>query len=141
MSVLFYLLVGLYVIVAVILIAVVLLQTGKGADLAGAFGGGGSQTAFGARGTATFLSKMTTFSAILFMVLALTLSIIYNRQRGGSLMGDVPVQPATTAPATTPAQSPPAQQQRPPSPQPQGQPQNQPAKPPPSPPGGAPPSA
>ena len=59
---LYTLLVILYVIVCLFLIVVVLLQTGKRADLAGAFGGGGSQTAFGARGAATFLSRMTTWS-------------------------------------------------------------------------------
>ena len=58
----------IHVIVCLILILVVLLQSGKGADLAGAFGGGGSQTAFGARGTATFLSKLTTGAAIVFML-------------------------------------------------------------------------
>ena len=66
----------LHVIVSVILILVVLLQTGKRADLAGAFGGGGSQTAFGARGAATAFSKITTGSAVLFMVTSLTLSIL-----------------------------------------------------------------
>lgn len=127
---LLYLLIGLYVIVAVILVAVVLLQSGKGADLAGAFGGGGSQTAFGARGTATFLSKLTTIAAILFMLLALTLSIIFNKRQGGSIMSDAPKQ--QTAPGSTPAQQPaagaPQQQQQqgqptqapPPSQQPPG---------------------
>ena len=72
---LYTLMVILYVIVCLFLIAVVLLQTGKRADLAGAFGGGGSQTAFGTRGAATFLSRMTTVFAVLFMVLSLALSI------------------------------------------------------------------
>ena len=58
------LLVILHIIVCFVLILVVLLQTGKGADLAGAFGGGGSQTALGSRGAATFLSKATTASAV-----------------------------------------------------------------------------
>ena len=75
-----------HVIVCVILILVVLLQSGKGADLAGAFGGGGSQTAFGARGTATFLSKLTTGAAIVFMLTSLTLSLITSRNRGSSIM-------------------------------------------------------
>ena len=75
-----------HVIVCVILILVVLLQSGKGADLAGAFGGGGSQTAFGARGTATFLSKMTTGAAIVFMLTSLTLSLITSRGKESSIM-------------------------------------------------------
>ena len=67
--------IGQSAMLAMFLIAVVLLQTGKRADLAGAFGGGGSQTAFGTRGAATFLSRMTTVFAVLFMVLSLALSI------------------------------------------------------------------
>jgi preprotein translocase subunit SecG len=76
----------IHVIVCLILILVVLLQSGKGADLAGAFGGGGSQTAFGARGTATFLSKLTTGAAIVFMLTSLTLSLITSKGRSSSLM-------------------------------------------------------
>ena len=72
-----------YVPVCLFLILVVLLQTGKRADLAGAFGGGGSQTAFGARGAATLLAKVTTGAAILFMVIALTLSIVTSQTDGG----------------------------------------------------------
>jgi preprotein translocase subunit SecG len=88
----------LYVIVCVFLILVVLLQTGRRADIAGAFGGGGSQTAFGARGAATVLSKATTVSAILFMVLALVLSIMRSgRGSSGSVLEDL--EPATSAPA------------------------------------------
>jgi preprotein translocase subunit SecG len=73
-----------HVVVALILILVVLLQTGKRADLAGAFGGGGSQTAFGTRGAATFLSKLTTTAAVLFMLTSLGLSLVSARSRGGS---------------------------------------------------------
>jgi preprotein translocase subunit SecG len=76
----------IHVIVCLILILVVLLQSGKGADLAGAFGGGGSQTAFGARGTATFLSKLTTGAAIVFMLTSLSLSLMRSKDKGGSLM-------------------------------------------------------
>jgi preprotein translocase subunit SecG len=72
----------LHVIVSLILILVVLLQTGKRADLAGAFGGGGSQTAFGTRGAATFLSKMTTTAAVLFMLTSLGLSLVGAAGRG-----------------------------------------------------------
>ena len=61
--------------VCLFLILVVLLQTGKSADLAGAFGGGGSQTALGNRGAATLLSKLTTTSAVVFMLTSLTLAV------------------------------------------------------------------
>src|SRR3954470_19300028 len=71
-----------HVIVCLFLIIVVLLQSGKAADLAGAFGGMGSQTAFGPRGSATLLSKATTLSAILFMLTSLSLSIVASRQAG-----------------------------------------------------------
>ncbi len=72
----------IHIIVCLILVVVVLLQSGKAADLAGAFGGMGSQTVFGPRGSATVLSKATTVSAILFMLTSLTLSILATR--GGS---------------------------------------------------------
>ena len=71
-----------HVIVCLFLIIVVLLQSGKAADLAGAFGGMGSQTAFGPRGSATLLSKATTISAVVFMVTSLGLSILASRQAG-----------------------------------------------------------
>ncbi|MFW6131402.1 MAG: preprotein translocase subunit SecG [Candidatus Aminicenantaceae bacterium] len=66
----------IHVIICFILIIAVLLQSGKSADLAGAFGGAGSQTVFGARGAGTFLSKLTTISAILFMVTSMGLWIL-----------------------------------------------------------------
>src|SRR5579872_1352684 len=72
----------LHVLICLFLIVVVLLQSGKAADLAGAFGGMGSQTAFGPRGSATLLSKATTASAILFMVTSLSLSILATRRAG-----------------------------------------------------------
>jgi preprotein translocase subunit SecG len=71
-----------HVIVCVFLIIVVLLQSGKAADLAGAFGGMGSQTAFGPRGSATLLSKATTISAVLFMITSMALSILATRNAG-----------------------------------------------------------
>ncbi|HLK66021.1 MAG TPA: preprotein translocase subunit SecG [Bryobacteraceae bacterium] len=72
----------IHIIVCLFLIVVVLLQSGKAADLAGAFGGMGSQTAFGPRGSATLLSKATTISAVLFMLTSLSLSILASRQAG-----------------------------------------------------------
>src|SRR5258706_10772951 len=74
-----YLLTTIHVIVCLFLGIVVLLQSGKAADLAGAFGGMGSQTVFGPRGSATVLSKATTIAAALFMVTSLTLSILSSR--------------------------------------------------------------
>src|ERR1700740_1352908 len=78
----YYLVLAIHIIVCFFLIIVVLLQSGKAADLAGAFGGMGSQTAFGPRGSATLLSKATTISAVLFMVTSLALSILATRQAG-----------------------------------------------------------
>ena len=78
----YILLLIVHVIVCLFLIVVVLLQSGKAADLAGAFGGMGSQTAFGPRGSATLLSKATTISAVLFMVTSLSLSILATKNAG-----------------------------------------------------------
>src|SRR6266851_1274356 len=86
-----------HVVVCLFLIVVVLLQSGKAADLAGAFGGMGSQTAFGPRGSATLLSKATTASAILFMLTSLTLSILATRGTGvGSTILEKHPGPAST---------------------------------------------
>ena len=90
----------LHVIVCLFLVIVVLLQSGKAADLAGAFGGMGSPTAFGPRGAATVLSKATTISAVLFMVTSLSLSVLHTRQGGGSVGPSVLDKvPAATQPA------------------------------------------
>jgi preprotein translocase subunit SecG len=90
-----------HVLVCFFLIVVVLLQSGKAADLAGAFGGMGSQTAFGPRGSATVLSKATTVAAILFMLTSLSLTILTQRGGSGSsvLEGNTP----KSAPAPPPA--------------------------------------
>jgi preprotein translocase subunit SecG len=107
-------LVTLHVVVCLVLIIVIMLQSGNAADLAGAFGGAGSQTAFGPRGAATFLSKATTWCAIVFMVTSLTLSIKRTPADvavggGHSILEETtktaPAAPAK--PATTPAQTPP----------------------------------
>jgi preprotein translocase subunit SecG len=97
-------LVTLHVIVCFVLIVVIMLQSGNAADLAGAFGGAGSQTAFGPRGAATFLSRATTWCAIVFMMTSLTLS--FKRQGPQSSTGSILEQ--TSQPASTPAKSTPA---------------------------------
>ena len=74
-----YLIVIIHVIVSLFLIGVVLIQQGKSADLAGAFGGQGSQTAFGPRGAANLLTKLTTYSAICFMLTSISLTIMLSR--------------------------------------------------------------
>ncbi len=96
-----------HVIVCLLLVLIVLLQSGKAADLAGAFGGTGSQTAFGARGTATFLSKLTTAAAIIFMLTSLVLNMVKPKGGSGSIMegAKTPVQ-SQTAPAKLPVTAP-----------------------------------
>jgi preprotein translocase subunit SecG len=99
----------IHVVVCLFLIIVVLLQSGKSGDIAAAFGGQGSQTAFGPRGTATALSKATTWSAVIFMVTSITLSILAQRRTGpGSVLEGMRSAPAQTKPATPPP-APPAQ--------------------------------
>jgi preprotein translocase subunit SecG len=100
---LYYAVIVLHVLVCFILILVVLLQSGKGADLAGAFGGGATQTAFGSRGPASFLSKVTTGAAVMFMVTSIALSGLHPGTSGRSVMD-------SAQPAATPAQKAPAQQ-------------------------------
>lgn len=97
------LLVVVHVLVCLILILVVLLQSGKGADLAGAFGGGGSQTAFGSRGAATLLQKVTTGAAIIFMITALSLAIYSSRRKGSLLEEAAPLQTQQPAAPAAPA--------------------------------------
>jgi len=107
-----WLLTGFFVINCMVLIVVVLLQSGKAADLAGAFGGAGSQTAFGPRGAANVLSKATTWCAIMFMVCALALVLRTDKavEQGGSVLQKVsqPAKPAPgpKLPATTPSSTP-----------------------------------
>jgi preprotein translocase subunit SecG len=86
-----------HIIVCVILIIAVLLQSGKAADLAGAFGGAGSQTAFGPRGTATLLSKVTTICAVLFMVTSIGLWILSLKGQKSVVRGEEPAKQAATA--------------------------------------------
>jgi preprotein translocase subunit SecG len=109
-------LVVLYVIICFFLILVVLLQQGKGADIAGAFGGGGSQTAFGARGATTFLHKLTTGAFVGFILLSVALSILEARPRKSVIQtlpaqaagekAPAPAAPVPAAPAPDAAQPP-----------------------------------
>jgi len=88
-----------HVVVCVALIMIVLLQTGKGADMGAAFGGGGSQTLFGSTGASTFLSKATTGAAIIFMLTSLALAYLSSHRTAESIIKSTPApveQPATT---------------------------------------------
>jgi preprotein translocase subunit SecG len=98
-----WLLTAFFVLNCLVLIIVVLLQSGKAADLAGAFGGAGSQTAFGPRGAANILSKATTWCAVMFMVCAMALVLRTDKavENGGSILEKV----SKPAPAKTPAKA------------------------------------
>jgi preprotein translocase subunit SecG len=91
-----------YVLTCLVLLLVVLLQQGKGGDIASAFGGSSSQTAFGARSGATLLSRATAVCAALFMIGALALAVIGHRGTG-SVVGSVPAPKPASAPASQPA--------------------------------------
>ena len=108
----YFVLVTLHVIICALLIGVIMLQSGEAADLAGAFGGAGSQTAFGPRGAATFLSKATTWCAIMFMLTSMALTMHQNStlaSTGSSVLQQfsktsksAPAAPASSAPASAP---------------------------------------
>jgi preprotein translocase subunit SecG len=93
----------IHVIICLVLIIAVLLQSGKAADLAGAFGGAGSATAFGPRGSASLLSKVTEIGAILFMITSLTLWVLSGKGTRSAVSGEkpAPVKAATETTATT----------------------------------------
>jgi preprotein translocase subunit SecG len=105
MNFLYYVVVFLHVIACLFLIAVVLLQQGKGQDLASAFGGGGTQTAFGPRGSATVLSRATTILAGLFMVTSLALSMVRPRASGVLDQIQEPAAAASPSPSAPPPTS------------------------------------
>jgi len=100
-----YFVTAVHILVCFFIIIVVLLQSGQSGDISAAFGGQGSQTAFGPRGAASALSKATTWSAVAFMITSITLSV-YATRRGGptSVLQGVKSQPVKTQPA--PAQTP-----------------------------------
>jgi preprotein translocase subunit SecG len=101
-----WLLTTFFVMNCLVLIIVVLLQSGKAADLAGAFGGAGSQTAFGPRGAATVLSQATTWCAVMFMVCAMAMALRSDRAASGNSVIYDRNKPAATKPATSPAKAP-----------------------------------
>ena len=103
-------LVAIHVIICLILMSVILLQSGEAADIAGAFGGSGSQTAFGPRGAATFLSRATTWCAIMFMFTSMGLAVhvqTASRSNGHSVLEQFS-QPAPKSPTPAPVPAVPA---------------------------------
>ena len=121
MTILYYVAIGVHIFACLFLITVVLLQQGKGQDLASAFGGGGSQAAFGPRGSANLLSRATTVLAVVFMITSLALSVV--RPRESSILDQLPAsqqapassQPAVSLPPEAPA--PPADSSKAPAPE------------------------
>lgn len=95
-------LVILHILVALIMVGVILLQSGKGAEIGAAFGGS-SQTVFGSRGASSFLSKMTAVAATIFMITSLTLAIVSKRQNYASTLGLDKPAPGPSAPAASDA--------------------------------------
>ena len=94
----------IHIVVCIALIMIVLLQTGKGADMGAAFGGGASQTLFGSTGSSTFLGKLTTVAAVVFMLTSLTLAYMSSNRAKESIILDkqIPIEQQTTQ--TTPEQ-------------------------------------
>jgi preprotein translocase subunit SecG len=109
-----YLVTTIHILVCFFIIIVVLLQSGQAGDISAAFGGQGSQTAFGPRGAASALSKATTWSAVLFMVTSITLSVYAAKRSGAakSVLLGIRSQPAKTQPAPTPKPGTPPSQQK-----------------------------
>ena len=99
MQIFFYFVIAVHIIVCLSLIFIVLIQQGRSADLAGAFGGQGSQTAFGPRAAANVLTRVTTWSAILFMCTSITLVVLYQRSSGNHSV----LEGVRPAPASAPA--------------------------------------
>lgn len=96
------LLIILHILVCFALIIIVLLQSGKGAEMGASFGAGGSQSVFGAGGGTTFLSKLTTSAAIIFMLTSLTLAFLSGKGTSSSIMSNkAKAKPAQQAPANT----------------------------------------
>ena len=96
----------IHIVVAVALILIVLLQTGKGADMGAAFGGGSSQTLFGGAGASTFLSRLTTIAAVVFMLTSLSLAYFSSHRAVESVMSEMPP-PVTERTEPEPLEAPP----------------------------------
>jgi len=98
----------IHIIVCLFIIIVVLLQSGQSADIAAAFGGAGSQTAFGPRGATTVLSKATTWAAVIFMLTSIALSVYASRSAHatGSVFGNMKTTQTAPAPTNTPSPNP-----------------------------------
>jgi preprotein translocase subunit SecG len=96
-----FLIIALHIIVCIALILIVLLQTGKGADMGAAFGGGSSQTLFGSTGATTFLGKLTTGAAVIFMLTSLTLAYMSGDRPAASVVESPPAAEQPAAPAAT----------------------------------------
>lgn len=90
-----YLIIALHIVVCVALVLIVLFQKGKGADMGAAFGGS-SQTVFGSAGASSFLTKVTTAAAIIFMITSLSLAFIFGKGRSSSIMEGMRERPAAT---------------------------------------------
>lgn len=117
-----FFLIFLHILVCIALIAIVLLQSGKGAEMGASFGASGSQSVFGAGGGNTFMSKMTTGAAIIFMLTSLTLAYRSGHSSTSSVMSGKAAQkaaPAQKAPMETPPTAPAAAPQQQSAPQPQ----------------------
>src|SRR5580658_3109405 len=99
MQILFWFVIFVHVVVCLFLVGVVLIQQGRSADLAGAFGGQGSQTAFGPRAAANVLTRLTTWSAIIFMCTSISLVVLFVRNSGSPSV----LEGTHTAPVSAPA--------------------------------------
>jgi preprotein translocase subunit SecG len=99
MQILFYFVIVVHVIVCLFLVGVVLIQQGRSADLAGAFGGQGSQTAFGPRAAANVLTRLTTWAAVIFMCTSLSLVVLFVRSTGSHSV----LEGVKSAPVSAPA--------------------------------------
>ena len=97
-----FILLAIHILVCISLIGIVLIQGGKGAEVGAAFGAGGSGTVFGATGGQSFLSKLTTGAAVIFMLTSLALAIFWGQQGSSSIMPDQVV--PTSAPTSMPVQ-------------------------------------
>ena len=125
----YYVLVFLHIFVSIAMIGIVLLQSGKGAEMGASFGAGGSQTVFGASGGNTFMNKLTTGAAVLFMLTSLTLAHLSSTKNSSSIMSgkSAPAAPAQKSAPAAPAA--PVQQGAPAAPAAPAQPAHAPAAP------------